>query len=262
MGITAAAAAVFLHLLLLLPFFYQVELTAHKKTEPGPEELRFSFSLSWFLSAVRFRWAYEDGKGTWTIFLFGQKLPLFSRKPKKKGGRSPKKDVRKKHVGTEQGTARRSPEKDIRQEHVDIEHIGIEHGAARRSPDAGLTKRDLLRLRFSQLLSFWHLLQTDPARRAVRTAKHSLWRLLRHLFPYALDGELAFGREDPCQTGYLLAALGMTMPLHQGRIRIAPDFEAETDYLDGNACARGRFLAGYVLIQLTRLYFAFRRITK
>ena len=84
----------------------------------------------------------------------------------------------------------------------------------------------------------------------------SFVRLLAHLFPRRLSGEISFGMEDPCDTGLVLAGLGMTLPFHQNRIEIHPDLQAQKTYVRGRVFAAGHFMVGFLLFIVLRFFLS------
>ena len=106
----------------------------------------------------------------------------------------------------------------------------------------------------SRMRNLLAALMSQEAGNAFHMLRRSIWRLAVHLFPRRLTGEITFGMEDPCYTGLILAGLGVTLPLHRNRIEVHPDLEAEQTYVRGKAAAAGRFMIGYILLILLRIY--------
>ena len=70
-----------------------------------------------------------------------------------------------------------------------------------------------------------------------------LGRYKKAAAPYITDqdeGSVIFGCEDPAVTGSILAALGMSIPLHKNCIQITPLFEGG-NHLEGYVKVKGRF---------------------
>lgn len=79
-------------------------------------------------------------------------------------------------------------------------------------------------------------------------------KLLHHIFPKKIRGQVTFGSEDPSITGTALAVLGMTMPFHKNRVEIVPVFDNQ-NILEGNIKIKGR-IYGFVPVKiLAELYF-------
>ena len=78
-------------------------------------------------------------------------------------------------------------------------------------------------------------------------------RLLKHVFPTKTQGWILFGFEDPSVTGQILAAAGMTCPIHQNRIELRPNFEEKV--FESDVKIRGRVRLFVVLKEGLELYF-------
>ena len=83
--------------------------------------------------------------------------------------------------------------------------------------------------------------------RALRVIKKRVFRLLRHIKPRQLSGDLRFGFNDPAMTGEVMAGASALYPLHAGKLRLYPSFEEPV--ISGDVQAAGRIFLGYVLIQ-------------
>lgn len=78
-------------------------------------------------------------------------------------------------------------------------------------------------------------------------------RMLKHVFPTKTQGWILFGFEDPSITGQILAAAGMTCPIHQNRIELRPNFEEKV--FEADIKIRGRVRLFVVLKEGLELYF-------
>ena len=100
------------------------------------------------------------------------------------------------------------------------------------------------------------VLKAKTTKRAYRYVKEMIIKLLKHIRPKKVEGELDFGMEQPDQTGQILgyvsiAAAMFRIPLNQMNIR--PNFEKKV--LEGYLNIKGRFLLGIVLVYLLKVYF-------
>lgn len=104
-------------------------------------------------------------------------------------------------------------------------------------------------------IDWWKQFLTHPrVKNAMFLAKDELFRLLRHIFPTRLWGNLTFGSEDPATTGTVLAILGATMPFHKNCIEINPVFE-ERNIIEGTVQLKGRIYGIVFLIAAIKIYF-------
>lgn len=78
-------------------------------------------------------------------------------------------------------------------------------------------------------------------------------RLLRHIFPTKTEGWVLFGFEDPSITGQILAAAGMTCPIHKNTIELRPVFDEKI--FEADVKLRGRIRLFVILKEGLELYF-------
>ena len=89
---------------------------------------------------------------------------------------------------------------------------------------------------------------------AIALVRTKAIRLVRHVFPTKIEGELAFDCTDPSITGSILAVLGMTIPLHRNCIKVTPLFE-NRNVLYGNARLKGRVYGVMLVKTALEVYF-------
>lgn len=81
----------------------------------------------------------------------------------------------------------------------------------------------------------------------------AVFKLLKHVLPRKLNGNLTFGMDDPATTGYILAAISAFYGLYCENLDITPDFEGKR--LEGDVDFKGHIILGYVLGYAAILYF-------
>lgn len=90
-------------------------------------------------------------------------------------------------------------------------------------------------------INWWREFVENPrVQEAISLVWEDVKKLLRHILPTKTEGNVIFGCEDPAVTGGILAALGMSIPLHKNCIQVTPLFEGE-NHLEGYAKIKGRF---------------------
>lgn len=95
-------------------------------------------------------------------------------------------------------------------------------------------------------INYWKTFLDDKRTKAALSCiKDRLIRILKHVLPRRLKGELRYGFEDPCTTGQVLAGICMFYPVYQKHINIYPDFENEV--LEGHLDLKGRIHIGVLL---------------
>lgn len=70
-------------------------------------------------------------------------------------------------------------------------------------------------------------------------------KLLHHILPRKLSGNLTIGFEDPAMMGRVLAILGMAMPIYKDSLNVTPCFD-ET-IVQGDVKAKGRIRLAYIV---------------
>lgn len=104
-------------------------------------------------------------------------------------------------------------------------------------------------------IDWWRAFIEHPrTQKALTLVKDKAFRLLRHIFPTKINGELTFDCTDPSITGTVLAVLGMTIPLHRNCIRVTPLFE-NRNVLCGNIKLKGRIYGIMLVKTAIELYF-------
>ncbi|MDE7211608.1 MAG: hypothetical protein K2O03_09225, partial [Lachnospiraceae bacterium] len=90
-------------------------------------------------------------------------------------------------------------------------------------------------------------LRDEENKNGIKYAWKSILRLLKHVFPYKIEGELVFATGDPYSMGRALSVLGMLYPLYAKKLSLTADFEADSFRLDGRVQLKGRVRFGTVL---------------
>lgn len=102
-----------------------------------------------------------------------------------------------------------------------------------------------IRKKFTNIKYKIHLIKEfltdDKNKEGLRCTLTSVKKVLKHILPYKIKGEVRIGLEDPCNTGYLLGALSIIYPIYEDRLKILPDFQEEV--LEGKVVAKGRIRA-------------------
>lgn len=75
--------------------------------------------------------------------------------------------------------------------------------------------------------------------------KKDILKLLNHIRPRKLTGDVEFGFDDPATTGYALAALSAFYGLYCENLEVSPDFSRKV--LNGNLKLSGRIHLGYIV---------------
>ena len=95
----------------------------------------------------------------------------------------------------------------------------------------------------------------DTTKKAYHYGKKIIIKLLRHILPKKIRGDIEFGFERPDMTGRVLGYIAMTFGtfnINPKHIAIHPDFENQV--FRGNIKMKGHFLFGKTIYLILRLY--------
>lgn len=233
------------------------------------EVLKAHGTVSWCFSALAVRFSLEDGRTEGEVRLFGRRLGGRDREEETleadfreasepsvhtaslDGGRSrdrakeresrnrsgaPGRREKAKEEGKGPGTERPSGR---------LEKLakGLRGRISRASAKirSALEKKD-------QIMAF---LRDEENRRTFRLVKKQLVKVVRHVMPARLEGEVTFGFDDPYRTGQLLSAAALLYPVYRDRIRVTPVFDREV--LEGELKLEGRIRLAVLLGAAVRL---------
>ncbi|MBB5264982.1 hypothetical protein HNP82_002121 [Catenibacillus scindens] len=71
------------------------------------------------------------------------------------------------------------------------------------------------------------IFRREETKAALSKVKKIIFRILRHIKPVKLKGEVYFGFDDPAATGYALGGLSLLYPVFKDQVALYPDFEKE-----------------------------------
>lgn len=105
-------------------------------------------------------------------------------------------------------------------------------------------------------IEWWKGFFSNPRiKEAISFCWKDIKKLIRHILPIKVEGNVTFGFEDPSITGRIVALLGMTIPFHKNCIQIMPLFQTDRNILEGTIKMKGR-IYGVVLVKTAaEIYF-------
>lgn len=105
-------------------------------------------------------------------------------------------------------------------------------------------------------IEWWKRFFSNPRiKEAISFCWKDIKKLIRHILPIKVEGNVTFGFEDPSITGKIVALLGMTIPFHKNCIQIMPLFQTDRNILEGTIKMKGR-IYGVVLVKTAaEIYF-------
>lgn len=102
---------------------------------------------------------------------------------------------------------------------------------------AGKAKLSDIKAKLQLILAF---LRDEENKNGIKYVGKSILRLLKHVFPYKIEGDIVFATGAPYSQGQALSALGMLYPLYGKNLRITADFASDSFRLEGSVRLKGR----------------------
>lgn len=107
---------------------------------------------------------------------------------------------------------------------------------------------------FCAKIDWWEdFLGDERTRGAISLGWGQVKKLLCHIAPRQVRGNVTFGFEDPSSTGQVLALLGATCPIHKNVVSVTPVFDEKV--LEGHLMIKGRIYLVMLVKAAILLYF-------
>ncbi len=243
-----AAVLLLFVLVLVIPVRYSL-LFQKDREAPGKADAQ----ISWLFQAVSLWIRVEEERGRAGLRILGIPVHTFSWKKNHESG-TRKQAEAPGEFSCQDAASENSKASAARRKGKERQNAG--QGDLSRETSGSTRKHRKKRRRFkgSRVEAFvqsvsrlWALLREKETGKAASKTVKLVFRILCQVFPSEMGGQISFGMENPCNTGYVLAALGMTVPLHRNLVTVTPDFEAEENFLSGEAFLKGRLIVGKVI---------------
>lgn len=91
-------------------------------------------------------------------------------------------------------------------------------------------------------------------KRTIDRGKKCLLRILKEIRPRKASGNLIFGLSNPADTGIVIGAVSMLLPIYGNWLHIEPDFYHQT--LEGDLQLKGKIRISSMLFPAARIYFS------
>lgn len=121
--------------------------------------------------------------------------------------------------------------------------------ALRQSLSKLLTRINSLEHKRQSVLAF---IENEENQKSFRLIKRQLMRVLRHIFPRKLSGQVTFGVEDPYLMGQILSVAAFLYPVYGKKVDLTPVMDANA--LDGELSFRGRVQIGVLALMALRIW--------
>lgn len=287
LGIVCALLLAVLLLLLFCPVRYLIQ--GSKPEEGGMSGLSGLIRISWLFSGITFRIFYENGKMGTDFRVFGISPGKFKGRKKKI---SVKKEILEKKIPEEKMSGENisgeeemsSSEKiaSVIEEKKETGKLEVQEETEGEKAEEiskknlekkkpGLLKRFMekiksipskirkIRLTIKRTcvkIEWWKRFFSNPRiKEAIAFCWKDIKKLIRHILPVKVEGNVTFGCEDPSITGRIVALLGMSIPFHKNCIQVMPLFQADRNILEGTIKMKGR-IYGVVLVKTAaEIYF-------
>lgn len=103
-------------------------------------------------------------------------------------------------------------------------------------------------------IKYWiNFLKEETTKEAMSLVKEQLIRVLKHILPKKLKGNVIFGFDDPAVTGQVLGGICAFYPLYHKQINISPDFTQ--NILLGDIDMKGRIYVVFLIKTALKVYF-------
>ena len=279
LGIAGALLLSVLLLLLFCPVRYLIQ--GSKPEEGGMSGLKGQIRVSWLFRGITFRLFYENKETKTDFRIFGISADKFRRRKKKASGKSarPEEKISDENISAEkelpsvtetkektemlkiqEKAAKEKEEKreEIQESEPEKKKPGLLKGFMEKikSIPAKIRKIRLTIKRTCVKIEWWKVFFSNPRiKEAISFCWKDIKKLIRHILPVKVEGNVTFGFEDPSITGRIVALLGMSIPFHKNRIQVMPLFQTDRNILEGNIKMKGR-IYGVVLVKTAaEIYF-------
>lgn len=96
------------------------------------------------------------------------------------------------------------------------------------------------------------LLLSEDTKELIADTLYKVKRMIRHILPRKVKGELDYSMGEPDLTGYILAIYGMLYPGVYKHLTVRPDFERE-QFFDGKGELKGHFFVIVFVVLALRI---------
>ena len=249
--------------------------------------LKGQIRVSWLFRGITFRLFYENKETKTDFRIFGISADKFRRRKKKASGKSarPEEKISDENISAEKELPSLEKLPSVTETEEKTEMLKIQEKAAKekeekreeiqesepekkkpgllkgfmekiKSIPAKIRKIRLTIKRTCVKIEWWKGFFSNPRiKEAISFCWKDIKKLIRHILPVKVEGNVTFGFEDPSITGRIVALLGMSIPFHKNRIQVMPLFQTDRNILEGNIKMKGR-IYGVVLVKTAaEIYF-------
>ncbi|MCR5796664.1 MAG: DUF2953 domain-containing protein [Eubacterium sp.] len=260
-------------LALLAVLFVPVRYAAIFETE---DKVRVNYRVSWFLRAVQYKKGISSSKPK--LYIFGIDVAAVKSWFRRKMGREDEvyedihvensdvglvDDYHEEAENHEEKVSNFSVESDYDDERLsDDDEIDPELGYEEKIPKEGFmkkakragknAKKAKKNFSFDKISSIIKMLKDSGNQRVFDKVKKEFIGIVKYILPYKISGRFNVGTGDPCTTGWIIGAVGLTPIAYMDGVKIEPDFEEKVFTADG--FVKGRMRVIFFLRVIIRCY--------
>lgn len=255
-------------IVLFVPVRYRVDGDIRRTTK---EKVAIHGKVTWFCSAVRYVFSYENNRFQGELLIFGrkrkEKSPITLEELMEEEDEQADSDSSQ----AEQTEAEQTEGKDSEGEQTETENSKEEQRKQADLKAVRKTKENIfqkisnkIRNTVQRITSFIKnikeklvmlkaLLTDGVNKRVCKKIFAELIKFLKHLRFRKLHTDLKYGFTDPSLTGQSFGVVCLIPVLYQYNVVITPDFETESTYIEGTFDAKGHLRICHGVMMLIRL---------
>lgn len=255
-------------IVLFVPVRYKVAGDIRRTTK---EKVAIHGKVTWFCSAVRYVFSYENNRFQGELLIFGrkrkEKSPITLEELMEEEDEQADSDSSE----AEQTEAEQTEGKDSEGEQTETENSKEEQRKQADLKAVRKTKENIfqkisnkIRNTVQRITSFIKnikeklvmlkaLLTDEVNKRVCKKIFAELIKFLKHLRFRKLHTDLKYGFTDPSLTGQSFGVVCLIPVLYQYNVVITPDFETESTYIEGTFDAKGHLRICHGVMMLIRL---------
>lgn len=250
-------------IVLFVPVRYKVDGDIRRTTK---EKVAIHGKVTWFCSAVRYVFSYENNRFQGELLIFGRK-----RKEKSPITLEELMEEEDEQADSDSSEAEQTEGKDSDGEQTETENSKEEQRKQADLKAVRKTKENIfqkisnkIRNTVQRITSFIKnikeklvmlkaLLTDEVNKRVCKKIFAELIKFLKHLRFRKLHTDLKYGFTDPSLTGQSFGVVCLIPVLYQYNVVITPDFETESTYIEGTFDAKGHLRICHGVMMLIRL---------
>ena len=250
-------------IVLFVPVRYKVAGDIRRTTK---EKVAIHGKVTWFCSAVRYVFSYENNRFQGELLIFGRK-----RKEKSPITLEELMEEEDEQADSDSSEAEQTEGKDSEGEQTETENSKEEQRKQADLKAVRKTKENIfqkisnkIRNTVQRITSFIKnikeklvmlkaLLTDEVNKRVCKKIFAELIKFLKHLRFRKLHTDLKYGFTDPSLTGQSFGVVCLIPVLYQYNVVITPDFETESTYIEGTFDAKGHLRICHGVMMLIRL---------